>query len=122
MALFGWQAGVALPWLLPALAVTLYVVWQTHRQEREPAYLRWQGDQLRLFDEPNLTSASDGYQWNGRGRRNRLYIRLELLNEESLRHDLVIWRDSVTDANWRSLNAAYRVNRSLFDAKRTARR
>ncbi len=122
MALFGWQAGVALLWLLPALAVTLYVLWQTHRQEQAPAYLRWQGDQLRLFDEPSLTGSSHRYQWNGRGRRNRLYIRLELLNDESLRHDLVIWRDSVTDANWRSLNAAYRVNSTLFDSKRPVAR
>lgn len=109
LGVLGWFAGVDPVWLLSALAVTLYVLRHSHCLEPPIRYLRWHGDRVVLYTDFDL-SDPEPYQWTGRGRRNSLYIRLELLTETRERRDQTIWRDSVSDASWRALNAAYRVN------------
>ncbi|MEX0624257.1 protein YgfX [Saccharospirillum sp.] len=104
----------ALPlWFLGALTLVLGVV-LVHGilAEPQPRYLRWAGADVWLYDQ--LTSAkAEQYQWQGGGRRNALYIRLALICVDTgYRRDLMIWRDSVTDPSWRSLNAWFRIQAS----------
>jgi len=112
LGVLGWSAGVEPVWLVPAWVVTFYVLWYNQGLEPPVRYLRWHGERVILYTDPDLTDP-EPYQWTGRGRRNLLYIRLELFSETRERHDQMIWRDTVTDASWRALNAAYRVNSAV---------
>lgn len=104
----------ALPvWLLGALAVAsgLCLVVAV-RAEPLPVYLRWVGADLWLYEQLSSTGA-ERCVWHGRGRRNALYVRFELeCAETGNRRELMIWRDSVTDPSWRSLNAWFRIQAS----------
>ncbi|HET8903087.1 MAG TPA: protein YgfX [Saccharospirillum sp.] len=102
-------------WFLSALAVVLGVALvHSIRAEPQPGYLRWAGADVWLYDQ--LTSAAaEQYQWHGGGRRNALYVRLALTCVDTgYRRDLMIWRDSVSDPSWRSLNAWFRIQASAL--------
>ncbi len=84
------------------------------RSEPQPVYLRWAGADLWVYDQLAST-AGERYQWRGRGRRNALYVRFELACVETgYRRELMVWRDSVTDPSWRSLNAWFRIQASAL--------
>lgn len=100
-------AGVPPTWTLALTAVTAVSLWRWQRQDATPVYLRWWAERVTLYFDADLTEAEE-YDWTGRGRRNARYLRLQLSNETG-RRDLMIWRDSVSDASWRALNACYRV-------------
>ena len=104
----------ALPvWVLVVLAVAVVSAWATMTLAGpQPVYLRWSGADMWLFDRLEGASA-EHYWWHGEGRRNRLYLRMPLTCAETGdRHDLMIWRDSVSDPSWRSLNAWFRIQAS----------
>lgn len=107
-------AGVPLVWLGPMAMVTLFLLWRLKLGTEPWVYLRWHADRLTLF--PGLTpSEADAFVWTGQGRRNAWYLRMELESDNG-RYTLMIWRDSVTDASWRALNACYRVQATLLEA------
>ncbi|MHA7881446.1 MAG: hypothetical protein ACX931_16770 [Saccharospirillum sp.] len=96
--------GVAWPWIiLGGLAggAAAYGLAQT-----QPRYTRlsWQGSQLTLYGD----EAEDAFTWQGKGRRSPVSIRFDLTGEAGS-YRLVIWRDSVSDASWRALQAAFRI-------------
>ncbi|WP_394169088.1 hypothetical protein [Saccharospirillum alexandrii] len=104
----------ALPlWSLGALALVLGLCLVVAvRSEPPPVYLRWMGADLWLYEQM-APSGAERYLWRGRGRRNALYVRFELeCADTGNRRDLMIWRDSVTDPSWRSLNAWFRIQAS----------
>lgn len=110
--------GLHLVWLVPALGVTLYTLRHSQQLDYAPAYLRWQGERVLLATDPDRP-VFEPYRWSGRGRRNTLYVDLELMSQDNERYDARIWRDSVTDASWRALNAAFRVNAQASVENRT---
>lgn len=104
----------ALPlWLLGVLAVvsgTILVC--VARSEPQPVYMRWVGADLWVYDQM-ASSAAEHYRWRGLGRRNGLYVRFELVCANTgYRRELMVWRDSVTEPSWRSLNAWFRIQAS----------
>jgi hypothetical protein len=104
-----WFSGIPL-WSLGLLAVPL--VWalvQVVRVGSQPDYLRWTGSDVVLFEHDSSATA-ERYVWSGKGRRNSMYLRLALACDQTgQRRDLMIWRDSVSDPSWRSLNAWFRI-------------
>ncbi len=80
-------------------------------------YCFWQGEcdflRIRIHKSELLCWDSTGvlhrFEWHGEGRSTTYYLKFEITNENDQATDLVIWRDSVSDASWRALNMAYRV-------------
>lgn len=101
--------------------VTVPLVWalvQVVSAGSEPGYLRWTGTDVVLFEHGNPAPA-ERYVWSGKGRRNSLYVRLALACDQSgQRRDLMIWRDSVSDPSWRSLNAWFRIQAAAVRRER----
>lgn len=95
-------------WLLPAAAVTQGVFWQCRPTNPPAPLLRWRDDRLVLLD-PDAPHQAETYRWTGRGRRTAWYLRLELAAPDGRRWPLMIWRDSLSEASWRALNAQYRI-------------
>jgi hypothetical protein len=97
-------------WVLCLLAVPLaWALFQVVSASAGPDYLRWSGSDVVLFEYRSPVLA-ERYAWSGRGRRNSLYLRLVLACEQTgQRRTLMIWRDSVSDPSWRSLNAWFRI-------------
>lgn len=89
-------------WL--SLAVPLVAM---QRSELQPSHLRFDGADVTLWQENNTTR----WRWLAQGRLSYAFIEFHLVgsDEQSLR--LRIWRDSISDASWRALKMAYRVNR-----------
>lgn len=113
LVLLAFAAGVPLVWLGPMALVTTFSLWRLKLGTEPWVYLRWHAARLTLFHGPTPTEA-ETFAWTGRGRRNAWYLRMELESDDG-RYTLMIWRDSVTDASWRALNACYRVQATLLD-------
>ncbi len=93
--------------LLAAAAVQL-ALWHSRPANPPAQRLRWDGDRLLLFESD--TQAAE-FRWRGTGRRSMAYIRLPLVQESTgLKHTLMLWRDSLDDPSWRTLNAYFRVH------------
>lgn len=114
LAVLAVAAGVPLVWVAPLAGVIGVSLWRLRLGQGDWGYLRWQGSHLTLYRGASQTNA-ETYDWLGRGRRNAWYLRLDLHDQYAGRYDLVIWRDSVTDASWRALNACYRVQATLLE-------
>lgn len=103
---FAALAGVALFWVLLGGLAAGIAAYGLERSQPRYTRLRWQGEQVWLYTADD--DVGDAYTWRGRGRRRPMSIRFDLVGEDGS-HRLVIWRDSVSDASWRALHAAFRI-------------
>lgn len=93
---------------LAAAAVVQLALWVSRPANPPAQRLRWDGDRILLF---TTDTQADEYRWSGRGRRSAAYIRLPLVQESTgLSLTLMLWRDSLDDSSWRTLNAYFRVH------------
>lgn len=115
LSVLAWLAARPPLWiLLPALVVQ-FALWRIRPPNPPAQLLRWQHDRLSLFDADHQ---AERFRWNGLGRRSACYIRLQLETEAGAeRSVLMLWRDSLSDASWRALNAYYRVIASQVRAE-----
>ncbi len=93
--------------LVPVIIVVGLWVWFSHsKSEPEFQYIRFSGDLITLWYDDNNRQT---FMWSGQGWRNPFFIRWTLLDDEGLQLTCYIWKDSVSNASWRALNMAYRV-------------
>lgn len=103
---FAALADVAIPWVLLGGLAAAVAAYGLEKTQPRYTHLRWQGDQLTLYTADD--DAGEVFVWRGKGRRRPMSIRFDLIGDDGS-HRLVIWRDSVTDASWRALHAAFRI-------------
>lgn len=103
---FAALAGVALFWVLLGGLAAAVAAYGLERSQPRYTRLRWQGEQMTLYTADDDTG--DVFIWRGKGRCRPMSIRFDLSGENGS-HRLVIWRDSVSDASWRALHAAFRI-------------
>lgn len=72
----------------------------------QPSRFRLQGCDVSLWSGDETSE----WLWQGKGRCSHAFVQWDLLDEQSQTLKLRIWKDSVSDASWRALNMAFRVN------------
>lgn len=90
-------------WLVASVALRSNVL-----SEIQPTRFRLKGDGVSLWCDDQKSD----WQWLGEGRCSHAFIQWNLHDEQGQSFRLRIWKDSVTDASWRALHMAYRVNQS----------
>lgn len=93
-------------YLLPLLAMTWIA--PILQSQPEPQYLRFHGAEM-VLTEGEQTSL---WQWRGQGGLSSLFVEFHLFNENDEKLTFRVWRDSLSNASWRALNMAFRVNQS----------
>lgn len=93
-------------WVVPLLFYLMFAwVWG---RELDAEFVIFDGDSFVLQNSAHRAR----WFWRGHCVRSHAFISLTLYSDNGTKNTLRIWRDSVSDAQWRALNMALRVNQN----------
>lgn len=95
-------------WFLVLPGLGLMLIPAVLNSEVQPERIRINGSEVYFWQQDQTTQ----WCWLGEGCLSSQFIELKLLNAEDEQLKFRIWQDSVSDASWRALNMAFRVNQS----------